>query len=176
MQTKQALRNHAMKTRSAMTDIERHDASRRIVAKLRDFLQTNQAKHVAIYHPMRGEIDLRALADTYTLYLPKITKGRIAFYQDTGTYADGGFGTTVPAHDEETDVNAIDVVVVPGLCYDKRGYRVGYGKGFYDELLSRYHGVNIGVCYADLVVDEIPVKPHDKAVDTLITERGTVKG
>ena len=176
MKAKQALRIQARAAREAMPKGQRLAASSAIVDALVTMFRNRKVTRVAVFYPMRGELDVRALKAHFTVYLPKISGGRIAFYKDDGNHVEGPFGTTVPAHDEATDLADIEAVVVPGLCYDKAGYRIGYGKGYYDELLSRYQGFSVGVCYADLVFDNIPKKPHDRAVDTLLTERGVVKG
>ncbi len=176
MQSKPALRKYALSVREAMGENARHAASSTVAEALTELIRSTKATRVAVFYPMRGEIDVRALGKHATLYFPKIIGGRIAFFEDTGELEKGPFGTTVPAHDNETKLSAIDMVVVPGLCYDRRGYRIGYGKGYYDELLSRYQGFSVGVCFADLVVDELPIEPHDRAVSMLVTERGTMKG
>ena len=59
-----------------------------------------------------------------------------------------------------------------GLVYDKKGYRIGYGKGFYDRFLSEFKGVAIGLCYSSFCVPEVPKGRFDKHVDVIITEKG----
>ncbi len=176
MNEKPTYRRHALAVRKAMSATQRDAASRTITDALSRMFKARGITTIAAYYPMRGELDMVALKADFTLFLPKVIDGRIAFYQDTGDYTEGNFNTTVPAHDDQTDLGEIDAVIVPGLCYDKQGYRVGYGKGYYDDLLSRYEGMSVGVCYADLVFDSLPIQPHDRAVDVLLTERGTMKG
>lgn len=64
-----------------------------------------------------------------------------------------------------------DLCVVPGLCYDKRGYRVGYGKGYYDKFLENFNGVKVGLCYSEFTQDELLHDDFDNNVDVLLTER-----
>lgn len=61
--------------------------------------------------------------------------------------------------------------IVPGLCFDYEGYRVGFGKGYYDRFLDRFGGVTAGVCYAKYTVKQLPRGTHDRHVDILITEK-----
>ena len=64
------------------------------------------------------------------------------------------------------------VCFVPGLVYDKAGYRLGYGKGFYDRYLSSFTGCTIGVVYSDYILPEVPRGRFDMSVDILLTEKG----
>lgn len=62
------------------------------------------------------------------------------------------------------------VAVVPGLCFDSYGYRLGYGKGYYDRFLQKYRGTKIGICYQKCTKTELIHGRYDVAVDLLITE------
>ena len=63
------------------------------------------------------------------------------------------------------------MVVVPAVAYDRRGHRVGRGKGYYDRLLSSTRAAKVGVGFDfQLLDEEIPSEPHDVAVDMVITE------
>lgn len=64
----------------------------------------------------------------------------------------------------------IDLVVVPGLAFDRRGQRIGRGGGYYDHFLAQVQTVKIGLCYDELVLDCIPGEPHDVPVDMVIAE------
>ncbi len=67
---------------------------------------------------------------------------------------------------------AIELVVVPGLAFDRRGRRLGHGKGYYDRLLARSPAVRAGLCYDAQVLPEVPAGPRDAVMDWLVTERG----
>lgn len=62
------------------------------------------------------------------------------------------------------------ICLVPALAYDKKLYRVGFGKGFYDRFLKDYSGVSVGVCYSDCISEELPKDEFDRPVDILITD------
>ena len=66
----------------------------------------------------------------------------------------------------------IDLVIVPGLAFDRRGRRLGHGKGYYDRLLARSPAVRAGLCHDAQVFPEVPAGPRDAVMDWLITERG----
>ncbi len=67
---------------------------------------------------------------------------------------------------------AIELVVVPGLAFDRSGRRLGHGKGYYDRLLARSPAVRAGLCYDAQVFPEVPAGPRDAVMDWLVTERG----
>lgn len=63
------------------------------------------------------------------------------------------------------------ICIIPGLAFDLKGYRLGYGKGYYDRFLSRYNGINIGICYCSCTLNHLIRGRFDKKVDYLITEK-----
>lgn len=65
------------------------------------------------------------------------------------------------------------ICIVPGLAFDKRGYRLGYGKGFYDRFLSEYDGHSIGICYDDFICDRLAIDEFDIPVNLVITDNAT---
>lgn len=66
-------------------------------------------------------------------------------------------------------VEEIDLVLVPALCYDRQGFRLGMGGGYYDRWLAGYHGPTVGLCRPRLLQARLPVQPHDRPVDAVIT-------
>ncbi len=70
----------------------------------------------------------------------------------------------------------IDLVVVPGLAFDRRGHRIGWGGGYYDRFLAQVQAVKIGLCYDALVLDRIPGEPHDVPVDMVVAETAIYQG
>lgn len=78
---------------------------------------------------------------------------------------------TAPIYDPSVETGSA-VCFVPGLLYDKAGYRLGYGKGFYDRYLSNFSGGKIGVIYSDYIMPTVPRGRFDVSVDILLTENG----
>ena len=70
----------------------------------------------------------------------------------------------------------IDLVVVPGLAFDRRGHRIGWGGGYYDRFLAQVQTVKIGLCYDALVLDCIPGEPHDVPVDLVVAATAIYQG
>ncbi len=63
------------------------------------------------------------------------------------------------------------VCIIPGLCFDLEGYRLGYGKGYYDRFLSSFRGYKIGICYDECIKNKLPKGFFDVAADIVITEK-----
>ena len=86
----------------------------------------------------------------------------------------GGFGTLVPAP-EQPEVSP-RILIVPLAAFDRRGYRIGYGKGYYDRALSELGPtISIGIAYAAQEIDAVPQEPHDRRLDWIVTERETIR-
>ena len=66
------------------------------------------------------------------------------------------------------------ICIVPAVVFDKEGYRIGYGKGFYDRFLSNFTGVKVGLVYSNMILPKVPRGRFDKHVDIIISERGVV--
>lgn len=81
------------------------------------------------------------------------------------------FGISEPGEDcpllEREDVG---LVLVPAVCYDRRGYRLGFGGGYYDRWLEGFSGVTVGLCREAVLRETVPIEAHDAKVDILLTE------
>ncbi len=86
------------------------------------------------------------------------------------------FGAREPAEEDVLDPRAIDVVLVPGVAFDRAGYRIGYGRGFYDRFLlkTRPDAALVSAAFFLQLVDGVPRGAFDLPVDTIVTERETV--
>lgn len=85
----------------------------------------------------------------------------------------GSFGVMEPVPERCVPVppNTTGLCVVPGLSFDAQGYRLGYGKGYYDRFLAEFQGKTVGICYSGCVQWNLPHGYYDKPVDILITEK-----
>lgn len=87
---------------------------------------------------------------------------------EPGTY---GVREPVPGKSRPVRKSGKAICVVPGLCFDLQGYRLGYGKGYYDRFLVEFSGFTIGPCYSDCVRRNLPRGFYDRPVDVLVTEK-----
>lgn len=74
-----------------------------------------------------------------------------------------------PISDEAFDKEKIDVILVPGLGFDKKNNRIGHGMGYYDKYLKDYKGIKIGICFKEQLLDAIPTEKHDVKMNKVIT-------
>ena len=136
---------------------------------------------VSAYWPMRSEADPRPILEVVherglPLCLPAIVEKRMIFrhWAPYEPIVPGGFGTLVPAPDQPEVRPAI--LLVPLAAFDRRGYRIGYGKGYYDRALTELGPtISIGIGYAAQEIDAVPDEPHDRRLDWIVTERETLR-
>ena len=132
------------------------------------------------------EVDTRALirqalADGKKVAVPRcVPQTRdMEFYQITSLeeLVPGAFGVLEPepAAQNLVQAPARALCVVPAFCYDREGFRLGYGKGYYDRFLFRYEGHLIGLCYDNCITGRLPHGRYDRCVSLVVTERRLYK-
>jgi 5-formyltetrahydrofolate cyclo-ligase len=135
---------------------------------------------VSGFWPMGKEIDIRPLLlalheQGHRIVLPETPKRGnpliFRLWSPGAVMVPERFGTSRP----DGEVLAPDFLLVPLLAFDRRGYRVGYGAGYYDRTLAALPGrFRLGVAYAAQEVDEAPAGPFDQRLDAVATERGVM--
>lgn len=146
---------------------------------LGDFLAEHRGKSLAGYMPMRTEIDpLPAMAAHQgPVGVPVILgPGQALKFREWTPGCDmqeGAFKAYIPVEGLWIEP---EVVIVPLVAFDARGYRLGYGGGFYDRTLeglrARRPTLAIGFAFAAQEVDEVPIEPTDQRLDMIVTENG----
>ena len=148
---------------------------------LAEVLQGHRGKPLSGYMPMRTEIDpLSAMAAHdgpvgVPAIMAKATPLQFREWTPVAPMIEGAFGARIPEHGSWI---IPQVLIVPLLAWDRRGYRLGYGGGFYDRTLQglRQRGpvVAIGFAFAAQEVDEVPIDVTDQRLDMVVTEAGVV--
>jgi 5-formyltetrahydrofolate cyclo-ligase len=151
-------------------------------AFLSDVLARHAGKVVSGYMPMRTEIDPLPSMSAHAgpVCVPVIDgKGRpLTFRRWTpgAEMVDGPFGARVPAAGDWLEP---EVLIVPLVAFDRRGFRLGYGGGFYDRTLellrSRRPTLAIGYAWAGQEAAEVPIEPTDQRLDLIVTETGILQ-
>ena len=178
---KPALRRELRARRAAMDPAERAAASAAIVRTLAALPECTSARRVLLYCAFGGEPDIAALSALLTgaeVCYPAVggAPGELLVVPDTGRFVANRWGIPEPVGGKPLPSDAvIDVAVIPGIAFDRAGYRLGYGGGYYDRLLAggrvRW---SVGVCYDELLADALPRGPHDVPVRCVITEHRTI--
>ena len=140
------------------------------------------ADTVLVYAPTGSEIDLtpivsRALECGKKVAFPVCnTENKTMTFKLVRSLSElvaGAYSIPEPAADaEELTDFARSICIVPGLVFDREGFRVGYGKGYYDRFLSQYRETKIGLVYSDFILDCVPRGRFDQCVDILVCEKG----
>lgn len=139
-----------------------------------------------LYYPVKGELDVlplahRALSDGKKIAFPlcdvKSKTMSFHFTDDISSLSVRSFGIPeppedFPAYDKKGGVSAL--CIVPAVVFDKNGYRLGYGGGYYDRYLSDFGGTCIGALPSDFVVNRVPRSRYDAKIDVLVTEKGVI--
>ena len=134
------------------------------------------------YAPMADEVDIMPVAEVALrlgkkVYFPicHTESCTLSFHRvtDLSELRAGHYGILTP--DESSPVyeneSSLSLCLVPGLVFDTFGYRVGYGKGYYDRFLKDFCGTSAGVVYSIFKINSVPRDQYDLAVDLIITER-----
>ncbi len=144
---------------------------------LSEWLRPHSPAVVVTYLPLPGELDLSSLPSMLPGCEWALTRtpfeGPLTVHPLGSELEMHRFGFPQPAENSiVVDDSAIDIVLVPGLLFDRRGGRLGRGMGYYDDLLGRLHADRVGVCLETWIIEEVPLEPHDQIVGWLATPLG----
>jgi len=154
--------------------------SERIIAQIEQMSVFREAKTVLIYYPIHNEVDLRPLLTKYgdkKTFLFPVTHRRsmeVRPYDGEDMMRKGRLG--VPEPQTETFKGHIDLIIVPGVVFDRHRHRIGRGGGYYDRFLADHlTSTTIGVCYEfQLKRHDIPHMWRDHKVDRIVTPQATI--
>ena len=173
---KDEIRSRVKARKSLLSDDERRNAARRVFDRLEQSAAFLLAENVLLYHSLPDELSTIEFLDKWGakkhFYLPRVNGVNLDILPyDRSHMAMGAFHIEEPQGDDLTDINDMELIIVPGVAYDRMGNRVGRGKGYYDRLLGSVKATLIGVGYDfQLIEEDIPADPHDVAMDIVITE------
>ena len=183
-EAKTALRAAQVARRDGLTPQARVASASAISARLRSLPAWQRARGVLSYMAFGSELDLgelhcELLQQGRLLVAPRVpAQGRALELRQvadlTQDLAASRWGIPEPQPERcpLVDPAQIDLVLVPGVAFDRRGNRLGYGAGFYDRLFLRLlpSALRVACVHDALLVDRVPAEPHDVPVDLLITE------
>ena len=170
---------------SALTERRRMDSDRALFQRFLALPQVQEADMIFAFWGIRGkEPDTERLIARLTergkaVCLPRMLpdhRMEVRRYVPGVPLVEAGFGILEPdpARCSLVDRSAIDLVLVPALCYDRRGYRLGFGGGYYDRWLAEFRGRTVGLCRNAVLQELVPTEPYDSRVDLLLTEDETL--
>lgn len=180
---KRAVRRAAIERRDLLPADERSAKSERIVERVLALPEVGAAGRVMAFWSFGSEVQTSPLIERLheagkRVVLPRIGDGEIeaVAYAPGDPVAPTSFGAMEPVGVELVPAEDVDVVIVPGVAFDRRGGRVGYGGGFYDRLFARAPSVRaVAVAFAVQLVDEVPQGRSDSRVDVIVTEDEVIR-
>jgi len=184
-QRKKELRGELKRRRMEITPEKRAEFDKAIFDIFTNSLTFRHTDTLLAYYSVNGEVSTldvikTALDRNIRVFLPRCTKDQsgddIMFFHKIRSLSElrsGMYGIPEPSEDFPLfEPKGHNVCIVPGLAFDKKGFRIGYGKGYYDRFLRNFCGTKVGFCYSDFFVDKLPVGKYDTGLDMLITEKG----
>ena len=179
---KKKLRNIYKQYRLSLPADVKADFDKKICSSLMQMMSFRYSDTILMYAPIEGEIDILPIAEK-ALSLGK----RVAFprcveeprnlefkYIDSiDQLRSGSYSIAEPPEELETVTDySKSICIIPGIVFDSEGYRVGYGKGYYDRFLAAYDGTKFGLVYSECILPSVPRGRFDRHVDILISEKG----
>jgi 5-formyltetrahydrofolate cyclo-ligase len=179
-QQKAVLRMAAREQLRQLTGEERCTYSETLCRQLTSLPLWQKAQSVLLFAPRQDEPDLWPLAQVALstgkrVALPRFVTATEVYeaayiLNATTEVLPGKFGILEPAPIcKVADLKQLDLVLVPGLAFDRHGYRLGRGKGFYDRLLAAVSGRTCGVAFDAQLIATLPVEPHDVPLNCILT-------
>lgn len=155
--------------------------SAQIVERIQEMNHFQSAKTILVYYPIHNEVDLRELvrqyADTKTFLFPATLRHHrmeVRKFEHHVPLQKGRYG--IPEPHTPAYHGPIDLMIVPGISFDKKGHRLGRGGGYYDRFLKRYRDTfKVGVCYDFQLHHEIPYGLFDKNMNAVVTPTQTIR-
>jgi len=150
------------------------EASAAVCQRLASMTLLQEAQIVMAYLAFKNEVDLSPLFELLpdiVWVLPRIEGKEMTIHPyEPKKLVRHAYGMLEPPADAPVvDPSELDVVLVPGVAFDRHGGRLGFGGGFYDRFLPRTSAIRIGICHQCCLADEVPCADHDQRMDWVIT-------
>lgn len=179
-QRKKQLRQRLIKQRRQITHAIWQQKSQGLCDRLSNWQIFQQAQNILAFTSFRQEPDLSILWQRF----PDKTWGfsrcvekdliwhQVAITDFESNMRSGAFGILEPHHDLPLiDLKNIDLILIPAVACDRRGYRLGYGGGFYDRWLPNSTGIKVGIIFDEFYLNELPSDIWDIPLDEIVTDK-----
>ncbi len=183
--TKQSLKHRLRGQRIQMPKRSVCEKSLRIHRRLICIPAYRFARCIACYIAIKNEVDTKtviqnALREGKQVGAPVTRADGVMDFQAIAGPSDlrpvhHGLREPVPNPKMILPPHTFDLVLVPGIAFDRRGHRIGSGGGYYDRFLARTKAVRIGLSYAFQIIDRVPAEPRDVKMDLIVTESEIIK-
>lgn len=177
--TKAEMRQHLLTVRRRLDPSQRESAGLRIQDTVAALPRWRTAKVVGVYLALPDEVPTaecirlaRSQGKTVVSPVISLDRSRMHFYawESTADLEPGPMGILQPKPIHLVRPEAIQMMLVPGVGFDLKGYRIGYGKGYYDRYLAGSAAWRLGLAFDAQIVPALPVGSHDCPMDCVVTE------
>ena len=157
--------------------LNKKEISNIIINKIINLDIYKDATTIAIYNSLKDEVDttylIKESLSNKIVLLPRIIDNKMVFItiNNNTKYIKSNLGVLEPIGDIYSD--KIDLIIVPGIAFDNKLNRLGFGMGYYDKYLSNHDIYKIGICFDEQIVDSVPVNELDIKMDMIITKEKT---
>jgi 5-formyltetrahydrofolate cyclo-ligase len=183
---KNVLRKTFLQKRDTLPPQAIKEKSAVIIHKLMSLEEIRRAQIIFIYISFKGEVythDLiKSLIKSKVIVVPLVTDIHkktllLSQLQSWNHVSPGSYGILEPRQEyiQEVPFGDIDVAVVPGVLFDKKCQRIGYGGGYFDRLLKKATAIKIGLAFDTQIIKAIPQEKHDVSMDKIITDKRTIQ-
>lgn len=177
--TKYDVRAKIRNLKNMLSDLEKMSAADAVFERLERSAAFQLADKVLMYHSLPDELEthrfLNKWKDRKKFFLPRVNGVNLELLPyDESRLEIGSFHIEEPTGNNLHPVEEIEMIVVPGVAFDRKGVRLGRGRGFYDRLLQNAKAIKVGIGYEFQLVDDLPSEPHDVPMDMVITEHTTI--
>lgn len=167
--------------RNSLEKSKREEKSKIITEKVVELLLSREIRSLLLYASYGSEVETWEIfnfcqRNSIRTAFPKVSGNQIELYwvDDLSQLSPGFHSILEPINRESAKLAEMDLILVPGIAFDIRGFRIGYGGGFYDRLLKERGSFALGLAYDEQIVEEIPVESFDQRVDLIITDRRSI--
>jgi 5-formyltetrahydrofolate cyclo-ligase len=181
---KRALRVRMRATRDAIPPKDRAAMSEDIMGRLLDLPETKAADQVFVFRSFGSEVGTHALIERLVaggrrVSLPVLVGGELeaVAYLPGQALIPSDYGAAEPQDRSIVAPSRVDLIVLPGLAFDRQGYRLGYGGGYYDRFLRRLAPTagRVAVAFHQQVMGRVPHGAGDEPVETIVTDRAVIR-
>jgi 5-formyltetrahydrofolate cyclo-ligase len=176
LQTKANLRKHY---RDLLKSVDFVSQSKKIVRTLTESNYFAEAKNILLFASTDSEVDIWPIINSIdlfkdkTFYIPFVNSLEIGRVKDKSDLVQGPHNIYIPINANSFPFDGMDLAVIPGISFDKAGYRLGHGSGWYDKFLAIHKGQikhTVGVCFKMQLRPSLPHNEFDIKVDQVISD------
>ncbi|MBK5720518.1 5-formyltetrahydrofolate cyclo-ligase [Dysgonomonas sp. Marseille-P4677] len=175
-QEKSKLRKEISSIKKGYSSNELYNRSNEVLSVLELTGVFQDAKNVFIYNNFDDEVQTLEFISKWSseknFYLPVVESDNLVFrpYAETTGFLQSSFGIMEPIGDNFTDYRLVDLIIIPGVAFDRYMNRLGRGKGYYDRFLTKLKAPKLGICFDFQLLDKIPVEANDVKMDYIVSE------